>query len=144
MSGMAKTKLSYEKFDGKLVIYTATNSNDTILFKNFGFSKNKELIIEDRALVNKEDEELYVIRSDFDKNPDLYIFIDGKKYKQDSGITDGYGLVRRKPRRNWRLEWKMKSIDGNKYEIIILKGYDAYREYGYKYAFGVAKLSRKE
>jgi len=140
MGRMARIELSYKKDDGKVVVYTTTNSADSIIIKDFGFSNGKELVYEDRALVNEINEELYVVRSDFKKNRDMFVIIDDKKYILDMGTTDGYGLVKRKPRRNWRLKWKMKSIRKDNPEIEVLSGYDAYQKYGYRYAFGVIEV----
>jgi hypothetical protein len=145
MSGMARTELLYKKIDGNLVITTNTNSVDSLVIKNFGFSNDKELVIRDRALVNSRNSEVYVVRSDFKKNPAMFIFCDGKEFKQNMGKSDGYGLVNRSPRRNRRLERKLKSINNfDDYEIKLHKGYDAYLKYGYKYVFGVIELIRKE
>lgn len=75
----------------------------------------------------------------------LAFIIEGKTYIQDLGQSDGYGLVKKKPKRNRRLEKRLKEIAKNhdKYNSEFLKGLRAYKKVGLKYVPGVIIIDRK-
>ena len=130
----------YEKFNEKIVIHNDTS----LLLDNYGFSENKELTIQGNGLVNEIRKEIYVKRKDFKKTPKITMILGGKKYKVDMGETNSYGLVVKHGRKNWRLNRKLKKIRWNEYEINVIKGYEAYKKYGYNYVFGVIEYNKRQ
>lgn len=131
--------LKYEK-QGTLVLIFV---DDSLQLINYGFKDIKELKIEGNALTNEFRREVYVLRKDFDKSPDLILKFDSKDYNIDMGRSNSYGLVTKSPKTNKQLQRKLKTVDLNDYEINLIKGYDAFKKYGYKYVFGVIELKMK-
>jgi len=131
--------LKYEKHGDRILI----NVNDSLQINNYGFKDKKELKIEGNALTNESQREVYIIRKDFDKSPDLIVRFEGIEYKVDMGESNSYGLITKSPRKNNRLQRKLKTVDLNNYEITLIKGFDAFKKYGYRYTFGVIELKLK-
>ena len=131
--------LKYEKHGNIILIVV----NDSLQIDNYGFKNKKELKIEGNALTNESQREVYIIRKDFEKSPDLIVKFEGKDYKVDLGESNSYGLITKSPRTNHRLQRKLKTVDLNNYEITLIKGFDAFKKYGYKYVFGVIELKLK-
>jgi len=132
-------ELKYEKLYEKLIIHIDTSLH----LDNYGYNCDKELTIKKKTLINELRQEIYVIRKDFDKNPDAIVMFNDKEYKIDSGETNGYGLVTKSAKKNRRLKRKLKTVNLNEYEINTVKGYEAYKKFGYKYVFGVIELKKK-
>ena len=132
-------ELKYEKQSESLTIYV----DDSLQLYNYGFSDNKKLKIEGNALLNEFQKNLYVVRKDFAKSPDLFVKFNGKEYKVDMGESNSYGLITKSPQKNRRLKQAMKNIDLNNYDIELTKGFDAYKNFGYKYVFGIIELKPK-
>jgi hypothetical protein len=86
-----------------------------------------------------------VIKSIRPKRQKSYFEINEKIYKVDLGITDGYGLLRKNPRKNRRFEKILKKIyeTPTNYNVEIIKGLKAYDRYGIKKVFGVARITKK-
>ncbi|WP_319589540.1 hypothetical protein [uncultured Draconibacterium sp.] len=132
-------ELKYKKLSENLTIY----ADDSLQLDNYGFYDNKQLKIEGNALLNESQKDLYVVRKDFDKSPNLFIKFDGKEYKIDMGESNSYGLVTKSPKNNRRLKRAMKNIDLDNYETKLIKGFEAYKNFGYKYVFGIIELKQK-
>jgi len=132
-------ELKYKKQSESLTIYV----NDSLKLKNYGFDNNKQLRIEGNALLNESHKDLYVVRKDFKKNPNLFIKFNGKEYKMDMGESNSYGLLTKSPRNNRKLKRDLKKINLDDYETILRKGFDAYKVFGYKYVFGIIELKHK-
>lgn len=87
---------------------------------------------------------IYVRQKDFDKYPDIIYLIDGKKYIQDTGEQNGYGLIKKKPKTNRRLKRKMKSLTADNFTIELFRGLNAYKRFGIKYVFGTIVITTKK
>jgi len=76
----------------------------------------------------------------------LTYLIDNKIYKQETGLSDAYGLIKNHPKNNMALQDKLASMKDelHSYTINLYKGLDAYKKFGYKSVFGVIVLKRKE
>ncbi len=99
---------------------------------NGGFIDNKHSII-------------YVRQKNFGKNPSLAYIIDGKTYFQDIGQTDGYGLVRKKPKTNKALQKNLKNLNIGNCNIEIVKGgLNAYKRFGIKSVYGAVIISTRK
>jgi hypothetical protein len=97
----------------------------------------------DKGFIDYSKSLIYVRQKDFDDNPDITYIIDGKTYTQDMGETDGYGLTRKRPKRNKALQRKLKSIDKENCAIEIVRGLNAYNRYGIEKVYGVIVITSK-
>ncbi|MBL7763889.1 MAG: hypothetical protein JNL23_10730 [Chitinophagaceae bacterium] len=96
------------------------------------------------GFINYEKLLIYVRQKDFDKYPDIIYLIDGKRYIQDTGELNGYGLVRKSQKINKRLQRKMKSLSDGNFTIELVKGLNAYKRFGIKYVFGTIVITTKK
>jgi hypothetical protein len=136
MSPSVKEIYNYLKTDTTIEI-TSRQSKQTdtlkkgIRFKFPGFDAKQSLI--------------YVRQKDFGKNPDLAYIIDGKSFFQDIGETDGHGILKRKPKRNIKLQSKLRGLTKDNCDIEIVKGgLSTYRRFGLKYVYGVVVITTKK
>lgn len=144
MNQRVKLKLPYIKNNNDLTIICSKKNNDSTLIQEFGFENGKELTVRGRALISADSAEVYIIRNDFKKNPDMIAIFDSQEYRVDMGESNSYGLIEKTPKGNIRLKRKMKSIKNSEgYEIKVVKGFEAYKKYGYDYAFGVLEIRKK-
>lgn len=107
--------------------------------KNFGldYFSDKELTLykNKSELIDKENRTVYVssrkLYSNRIKRKSI-AFINGKKYLYERWVTDGYGLIRREPKKNKKFEKAfaevLKNIDDYKTEVI--RGLTAYQRFG--------------
>ncbi len=86
---------------------------------------------------------IYVRQKNFGDNPDMAFIIDGKTFIQDVGVTDGYGLVKKRPKTNKPLQKKLKNIDKNNCTLEIIRGLNAYKKFGIKRVYGVIVITTK-
>jgi hypothetical protein len=87
---------------------------------------------------------IYVRQRDFPANPDITYIIDGKAYRQDMGVTDGYGLIRKSPKKNKALQKRLKTIDKDNCTIEIVRGLAAYERFGIDKVYGVIVITTKK
>jgi len=150
MSRQFRLTFNYKTENRTLKIYNSNISQqDSIALTNNGFRQfltNLVLIIEGKALTDNSNNLVYVRFNDFKKKYYLTYLIDDKIYKQETGLSDAYGLIKNNPKDNKILQDKLASIkdDLKNYSIKIYKGLDAYKRFGYKNVFGVIELKRKE
>jgi hypothetical protein len=115
-----------------------TNHCLTQFLNNITISKDK------RALVDASSKMVYVLYKDFRRHYLTYI-IDSKIYKQETGLSDAYGIIRNNPKENKALKEKLSSLnDLGNYTINAYKGLEAYEKFGYDNVFGVIVLKQKE
>jgi hypothetical protein len=149
MSQQFRLTLTYKRTGKALKVYnTNISKGDSIALINHGFNQylnNTILTIEEKALTDDLNKLVYVLHKDFKRKYYLIYLIDGKKYKQETGLSDSYGLINNKTKENKVLKDKMTSMkdDLNNYDLKIYKGLDAYRKFGYESVFGVIELKRK-
>lgn len=99
----------------------------------------------DRGFIDNNQSLIYVRQKDFGKNPDLAYIIDGKTFFQDIGETNGYGLLKRKPKRNIQLQRKLKGLTKENCDIEIVKGgLNSYRRFGMKYVYGAVVITTRK
>lgn len=151
MQPQSKTTFSYFKKNGTIII----KSNEKIEQKADGnnqgkfshFSENTVLEINEKALTDNKNKVIYVFLEDFKKKHYITYIINGKEFKQESLMTNSYGLIDKKARMNRKLERKLKTIKSDlekeKYNIVVYKGLDAYLKFGYDKVMGVIELNRK-
>jgi len=101
--------------------------HDTIFIKRNNIVEKYQII--ESALVNYAERKVLVLRKDFNKDPDIYALFRNKFY-----------IV---GKRNRELKLLLKQIDEDKIVTKIIKGFDAYEKYGYKYSFGVILIEEK-
>ena len=98
----------------------------------------------DKGFIDHNNSLIYVRQKDFGKYPDIIYLIDGKKFIQDTGEQDGYGLVKKRPKTNKALEKKLKKFTKDNCTIEFVKGLNAYNRFGIKYVFGTIVITSKE
>jgi hypothetical protein len=148
MSHQFTLTFSYKKNNKILTIHNGNISQrDSIALLNNGFNQYVNqviLFIDGKALTDASNGMVYVPHEDFKKYNLIYI-IDGKVYKQETGLPDSYGLINSTAKENKALTNKMTSMkaDLSNYDIKIYKGLTAYKKFGYESVFGVIELKRK-
>mgnify|MGYP006130835291 FL=1 len=72
-------------------------------------------------------------------------FIDNKKFIYERLVTDGYGLIRREPRKNKRFNKALAEVLENpdNYETEVIRGLTAYEKYGLIGINGVSIMNKK-
>ncbi|WP_152616954.1 hypothetical protein [Flavihumibacter solisilvae] len=97
-----------------------------------------------RVFIDYNKSNIYVRQRDFPNNPDITYIIDGKTFKQDMGVTDGYGLIKKHPKANKALQKKLKTIDKDNCTIEIVRGLAAYKRFGIDKFYGVIIIKTKK
>jgi len=148
MSKQFKLTFNYKRTADKIDI--STNKMlpvDSIALSNHGmtqFLKSLTLAKGKRAIVDTSSKMVYVLYKDFSRRYYLTYIIDGKLYKQETGLSDAYGLIKNIPKENKDLKDKLASLNLDNYTANVYKGLDAYKKFGYDNVFGVIVLKQKE
>jgi len=149
MSRQFKMTMNYERTSKTIkVIPKDISSSDSIALSNNGMEQflNEAIFgIDNKAIVDASNKMVYVLYKDFSKKYYLTYIIDGKIYKQETGLSDGYGLIKNNPKENKVLKEKLASIKDAlpNYFINVYKGLDAYEKFGYDNVFGVIELRQR-
>jgi len=150
MSGRLSLTFKYHQSDTTITIFTdKTSTGDKDWLTRFGYSfffkSNIRLTIIKDGYLDYENSLIYVEQKKPRGNYKLAYIIEGKTYIQDIGQTDGYGLIKKKPKRNRRLEKRLTEISNNPdtYNLEFLKGLRAYQKVGLKYVPGVIIINGK-
>jgi len=148
MSKQFKVTFNYKQTGDKIEIHTNNILRaDSIALSNHGltqFLKSFTLAKDKRAIVDTSSKMVYVLYKDFSRKYYLTYIIDGKTYKQETGLSDAYGLIKNNPRENKALKDKLASLNLDNYTANIYKGLEAYEKFGYDNVFGVIVLKQKE
>ena len=98
------------------------------------------------AIIDKSNSLIYVVYDDFKRKYYLTYLIDNKIYKQETGLSDAYGIIKNNPKDNKVLQDKLASLkdDLKNYDLKVYKGLEAYNKFGYKSVFGVIELKRRQ
>ena len=125
------------------------STQDSFALTNHGFKHflNKlVLTVDGKAIIDNTNSLVYVAYNDFKRKYYLTYLIDNKIYKQETGLSDAYGLIKNNPKDNKVLQHKLASLkdDLKNYDLKIYKGLDAYNKFGYKSVFGVIELKRRQ
>ena len=116
-------------------------NNCELSFANMDISLTKI----DNEFVNEKDSLIYIRSKDHYANNSLLILLNGEKFSMDMGRTNGYGTITKEPKRNRKLINKLKAFYSypDKYTLESYKGYEAYKRFGYKNAYGVWVINSK-
>lgn len=98
----------------------------------------------DGGFIDYSNSLIYVRQKDFGYNPYLAYIIYGKTFIQDLGETDGYGLIRKKPKTNKALQKKLKGLDKDNCTIEIVRGLNAYKRFGIKRVYGAVVITTQK
>ncbi len=150
MSRQLSIIFKYSMYDTTINILTKDiNSNDRFSLTSYGYvyfiKSNIMLIKIDNGFIDIKNSLIYFQQSNSNGSCKLYYIIDRKTYVQDMGVTDGYGLIKKEPKKNKKLENKLNKIkvDIDKYHLEFLKGLEAYQKNGAKYVGGVIIITKK-
>jgi hypothetical protein len=113
-----------------------------IVIDFLNIKENMSLLKIDGGFIDNNQSLIYIRQKDFGKNPALAYIVDGKTFFQDNGVTDGYGLLKRKPKLNRPLQRKLKGLSKDNCNIEIVKGgLNSYRRFGIKYVYGAIVIT---
>ena len=103
------------------------------IFTFLGFGKNRTVYVTSRKLGTNKIKRKSIA------------FINGKKYLYERLVTDGYGLIRRAPKKNRRFEKALSKVLENpeEYETNVVRGLSAYKKYGLIGIIGVSIINKK-
>ena len=149
MSPSLKTVYKYTAADTTIQIFSepviSPDSFQRGLTVQSSSHKTKIILTKiDGGYINYSNLLIYVRQNDFGYNPDLTYVIDGKTFIQDVGETDGYGLIRKKPKTNRALQKKLKGIDKDNCTIEIVRGLNAYKRFGIKRVYGAVVITTQK
>ena len=118
--------------------------NDTVtIFKFDNREDSKYKIYNNQYLENSDKNEVYVLRSDFEKFPDLAVKYNDEIYWLDSPETSN-GIITKNGRNNRKLKKIMKNKTVDNTEVKVYKNYDAFSKFGYNYVFGIIEVKNKK
>lgn len=149
MSRQFKMTFNYYRKGNTIELRQGTISQkDSQSLSNNGliqFLKATTFAIDKRAIVDTSSKMVYVLYKDFSKKYYLTYLIEGKAYKQETGLSDAYGLIKINPKENKALKEKLASLNDNlhNYMVNVYKGLEAYNKFGYDSVFGVIEFRRK-
>ena len=149
MQPQLRIELTYSKNDGKITIksdqITEQIADEIKQYGFIPFLTGINIENDGKALLNKANKIIYVNYNDFKNDNYTTYIIDGIEYRQKDAIANSYGLLESEPKRNRKLERKLKKIqpDLNNYKVEVYKGIDAYLKFGYEKVLGVIELNRK-
>jgi hypothetical protein len=150
MSRQFTMTFQYKKSGKTIEIFNPKISQqDSLALTNNGFKQFLDKVVftvDGKAIIDKSNRLIYVIYGDFEKKYYLTYLIDNKIYKQETGLSDAYGLIKNNPKGNKVLKDKLASLkdDLKNYDIKVYKGLEAYNKLGYKSVFGVIELKRRQ
>ena len=120
--------------------------------EKFGFEpfSEMELVLyqKDSELIDYKNRTVYVTSRKLNRKKikrKSIAFINGKKYVYERIVTDGYGLIRREPRRNRSFEKALAKFLENpdRVQTQVIRGLTAYQKYGLIGINGVAIMTNK-
>ncbi|AGC78068.1 hypothetical protein LX97_03155 [Nonlabens dokdonensis] len=128
------------------------NSLEVSKAKKFGFESFSEmelvLYANGSELIDPKNRTVYVTSRKLNRKKikrQSIAFIDNKKYIYERLVTDGYGLIRREPRKNKSFDKALAEVLKNpdNYERTIIRGLTAYEKYGLIGINGVSIINKK-
>ncbi len=151
MSKQFTMTFNYKSSGKTIEIFNSNISKqDSFALTNNGFKQflNKVIFtVDGKAIIDKPSSLVYVVYNDFKQKYYLTYLIDNKTYKQETGLSDAYGIVKNNPQVNKVLQDKLASFkedDLKNYDLKVYKGLEAYYKFGYKSVFGVIELKRRQ
>ena len=149
MSPSIKTVYKYATADTTIQIFPepiiSQDSPNQGLYVQVATLKTKTVLTKiEGGFIDYSKSLIYVRQKDFGDNPDIAYIIDGKTFIQDIGVTDGYGLIRKKPNKNKALQKKLKGLDKDNCTIEIVRGLNAYKRFGIKRVYGAVVITTKK
>lgn len=128
------------------------NSSNLTKAREFGFELFSEIELtlyqNDSELIDPNNRTVYVTSRKLNRKRikrKSIAFINGKKYVYERMVTDGYGLIRQRPRKNRRFEKAFAKVLENpdEYETTVIRGLTAYEKFGLIGINGVSIMNKK-
>lgn len=140
IGGYTGITMSYTKNNNNIYIkktsFQPQSSSLGIIIPPPSYFLDNDIIlkIDDKAIIDENDNRVYVEQNDVEKNKDNIIFVfNGKSYNQGT----------RKARRIFAREIKLDNAEN--YRITVYRGLNAYLKYGYDAVLGgVIEIKKKE
>ena len=132
----------YLKSNYEEKVYKYEIIKDTLIIYNFRNLGNLKYKITKNYIENSEKKEIYIIRNDFEKFPDLAVKFNDKIYWIDSPQTSN-GVIIKEGKVNRKIQklFKTEKIDNLNFKAY--SGYDAFIKFGYQYVFGIINVTKK-
>lgn len=132
----------YLKSNYEEKVYKYDIIKDTLIIYNFRNSENLNFRITKNYIENSERKEIYIIRNDFEKFPDLAVKFKDKIYWIDSPQTSN-GVITKEGKVNRKVQKLFKNEEIDNLNFRIYRGYDAFSKFGFKYVFGIIDVTKK-
>ena len=140
------------KATGSTIVIQPNNLflDSSLALNNFGVKSfiKGEIIFsrEGKMLVDYNNKIIFVKQKKFERKNNFAFIIDGRKYLQGLGMTNGYGIMRKRPKQNKNLQKQLALIGPflDQYHVECFSGLKAYQKFGRKYIFGVIVIKRKK
>jgi len=124
-------------------IYKYEIINDTLIIYNFRDSGNLKYKITENYIENSERKEIFIIRNEFEKFPDLAVKFEDQIYWIDSPQTSN-GVITKEGKVNRKIQKLFKNKNIDNLNLKLYKGYEAFIEFGYQYVFGIINVTEKQ
>lgn len=132
---------STEKLNNK---YEYKVNKDTLTIFHFnGVIRANYRIVENKYIENSETKEIYVLWKEFDRTPDIAVYYNRKYYWIDTPETSN-GIVTKEGKKNRKLSRILNKMDTSMFDVKIYRNYEAFKNHGYKYVFGIVELIDKQ
>lgn len=119
--------------------------NDTLNYIEDGI--NKTFLIKEKMLINYSNQDVFIKEEEYLKRLTLVLFDNEKFYirfpKTSNGIIVEDYINNDSEVLNNKLKKKLKNINKNKYNVEIIKGFEAIEKYGYEGINGVIVIKKK-
>lgn len=124
-------------------VYKYEIIKDSLIIYNFRNSENIKFKIKENYIENSDRKEIYIIRNDFEKFPDLAVKFKDKIYWIVSPQTSN-GVIIKERKVNKKIQKLLKNEEIDNLNIKLYSGYDAFSKFGFKYVFGIIEVTKKE
>lgn len=148
MSGGLSMTFKFQNSDTAIDIITNLSGQDSFALNTYRITYFLKPIIHlvkiDGGFIDYSKSLIYVRQKDFSDNPDITYIIDGKTFKQKTGKTDGYGLIKKSPKTNKSLQRRLKKLDKDNCSMELVRGLNAYNRFGLKSVYGTIIITTKK
>ena len=124
-------------------VYKYQIIKDSLIIYNFRNSDHLKYKITENYIENSDRKEIYIIRNDFEKFPNLAVKFKDKTYWIDSPQTSN-GVIIKDGKLNRKIQKLFKTEGVDNLNFKLYSGYDAFTKFGFQYVFGIIEVTKKE
>ena len=127
MQPSIRANFMYNKTDSTIEILKETlelnkSNQNGITVKIFEEFKNSILKKIDGGYIDENKNHIFISKSVLEKNSMTLYIVDGKRYLQNNGKFNGYGLLQKKGKENRELNKRLRNLTAENCKIEIVKG----------------------